>query len=122
MLSYENRTGLQVRHIQNLLCRNERKIVLQENLKKQGQGANQNTSARLCTLDATNFRWYHDADEFKAGTYLGSIPVYYIYQTVASSMARGQDPAFSISSSQWNNKKRQEEGPRDFFFACDSYL
>lgn len=30
--------------------------------------------------------------------------------------------AFSLSTSSWFNKNQQEEGMRDFFFACDTDL
>ena len=70
-------------------------------------------------MDAHNFRWYHNEDEFKVGAYLGSIPLQFIYQTVASKLDSGNsESAFSISTSQWFNKSKAEMGMRDFYFAC----
>jgi hypothetical protein len=42
-----------------------------------------------------------------------------VYQTVASKLERGQNAAFSLSTSSWFNKQGIEEGSRDFYFACE---
>jgi hypothetical protein len=39
---------------------------------------------------------------------------------VASKLESGNQAAFSISTSQWYDKTRQEQGMRDFYFACPS--
>ena len=37
-------------------------------------------------------------------------------------MAWLEKPSFSISTTSWFNKLQQDEGQRDFFFACDNIL
>ncbi len=41
-----------------------------------------------------------------------------MYQTVASKLQRGENAAFSLSTSSWFDKSGEEKGSRDFYFAC----
>lgn len=83
-LSYEARTGLTVNRILNLTASNPLAIIKKEMLTKQGKGANKKASHRLVVVDSRNFRWYHNETEMKSGKFLGSVPIQFIYQTVAS--------------------------------------
>lgn len=58
---------------------NERAIVLEEMITKQGKGANKKASKRLVTLDAKHFKWFHDEHEKNANAFLGCIPVQFIF-------------------------------------------
>ena len=68
------------------------------------------------------FRWYHDEAELKSGSFLGSVPLEYIYNCVASKMASGEMPAMSIGATLWMSRDGKEEGKRDFFFGCVNEL
>jgi hypothetical protein len=74
-LSLQARTGLEINRIKNKLDANPHAFILKEDIYKQGQAANKKTSKRLCTIDSTYFRWYHNEKELLAGTYLGSVPI-----------------------------------------------
>lgn len=119
-LTIQARTGLIVKRTENILDKDPKALVLNEYIYKQGQAANKKTSSRLCTIDSSYFRWYHNEKELKAGTYLGSVPIQFIYQTVSSKMAWVEKPSFSISTTQWFDKYSNDQGRRDFYFACDN--
>lgn len=122
-LSFQARTGLIVKRYQRILeIDSNNTTILEEIIYKQGQAANKKTSKRLCTIDAKNFKWYHNRKELEDKTPLGVIPLQFIYQVVASKMAWLENPSFSISTTQWFNKHEEDEGRRDFFFACDNIL
>ena len=52
-LSFERRTGLMVRRIQNMLTLNPKGFIIKEMIYKQGDAVNKKTSKRLASLDAT---------------------------------------------------------------------
>lgn len=93
-------------------------MIKKGHIYKQGKGVNQKTSERLVVLTAEYFRWYHDEAELRSGKFLGSIPLQYVYNCVASRMAAGEHPAISIGATLWISKEGKEEGKRDFFFGC----
>jgi hypothetical protein len=54
-------------------------MIKREYIYKQGKGANKKTSKRLVTINQQHFRWYHDEEELKNHTYLGSVPIQFIF-------------------------------------------
>lgn len=97
-------------------------MVLKEVIFKQGQAVNNKTSKRLCTLDYREFKWYHDEKELQKRTPLGVIPIKCIYQTLKSKMTWLTQPTMMISTTNWINKQEEDEGKRDFYFACDTVV
>lgn len=64
-LSLQNRTGLMVRRMQNLISKDPNTVIKKGFIFKQGRGANKNTQSRLVTLSTQHFRWYHNEEEVR---------------------------------------------------------
>ena len=122
-LSFERRTGLMVRRIQNMLAVNPRGFILKEMMHKQGEKINKNTSERLCTLDAEKLQWFHDDHELQTGKYLGSIELRFVYSVLKSYQEHNTRPAFMLGVTMYRDKTHKEvEKKREFFFSCADVL
>ena len=121
-LSFERRTGLMVRRIQNMLALNPKGFIIKEMLYKQGDAVNKKTSPRLVTLDATKLQWFHDDGELQEGKFLGSIELRFVYNVIKSYQQHTDKPTFMIEVTMWTDKRGEEKGKRDFFFSCDDVL
>lgn len=84
-------------------------MILEDEINKQGQGANENVELRLVTIDAKEFKWYHNKEEQRQNKPLGVIPVLKIYETYRSKMSQSEGAAFSISCVEWFKKGEKQK-------------
>lgn len=107
--------------VQNQINMNPRSLVLKEVLYKQGDALNKSVSKRLCSLTQFTLKWYHnDQKEFEEDKYMGLVKLPFIYEVVRSRQAHNERPSFMISVTMYHDRKNEEKGKRDLFFACET--
>jgi len=90
-LPFKHKQGLIVKQMQNMLVKNNNKILLYKDwVYKQGKGANKKISKRLMLMNPKEIMWYHNAEEFQNGKVpLGVIKIENIYKTSETLMQEG---------------------------------
>lgn len=76
-------------------------------------------SARLCSLSAKHFRWYHDKSELQSGIFMGSLPLVNITRCMPSFTKRQNKFAFSVNSTLMIDRNLNEVQNQTIDFCCD---
>ena len=120
-LPFKQQYGLIVKQMQNMLIKNNSKIILHKGfVLKQGKKASKKISKRLLILTAKDLQWFHNKEEYESNkTPLGVIKVEHIFQCF-DTMMQSATYDFEISVTQYVRKGILESQVRNIKFGCET--